>query len=665
MDGLLLAAYVALVGVAFWRSRSLAWTVIMVTASVSVFGVLVNFLIDRGHDWTRGQLQLVLLGALLAVAALAFLRPAQRDAPLRRQALAIGVPVLALGLFIVNMWFRWTDVAGFLHPVDFLMGHMVAEDNAKWLDFTAQYAAGNPIVQGVPMGGPLQLVLVFVGTAMAVLSQLMLGGYNEVAVAANTVVFGEFFMVIIAPLALAPLAEAWFRRPIPGGGGRRARIPWPLLWLGALVLVTATLVVIPYGHLTFQYTALVGALWCTTFLAQSKVPRARLLTSLAVAATMTVWVPLNVLAVFIIVGWLGFLVARGVRLGWKASDPLGIVLIVLVAIGLWEPVRSSLAYLLATAGESASGAVIGGAARGVAATLGRIPGLGGLGFGIDESSLFAAGGGTETTGPILAILAGAAVLAAAVVVGRQGTGRLPYARLIAVGSLAGYTALIAVLDQWSTGDGPHYGALKLTFLTAMVLLACCAPVGLLLLDPQASRMTLARWAGLSAVVFLLIVDTVLPRSVVSLRPQQWSPDVAFTNEQSNWWPADVREAPVQTIAGNPVGCIYLPPGAIAPSALTDLPDPQRAYACTRLLAGLAGADSTAQPLVDWLRREWLTNTPAWTDVYDGLAAMPQSVRSQPLILMDEASNVIGLQSIDSLLDQYSKARVQAAKEAAQ
>ncbi|MHB1164262.1 MAG: hypothetical protein ACYC3K_03380 [Candidatus Nanopelagicales bacterium] len=662
MDGFLLAAYVVLVGLAFWRSRSLAWTVIMVTASVSVFGVLVNFLIDRGHGWTRGQLQLVLLVALLAVAALAFLRPAQRDAPLRRQALAIGVPVLALGLFILNMWFRWTDVAGFLHPVDFLMGHMVAEDNAKWLDFSAQYAAGGPIVQGVPMGGPLQLVLVFVGTAMAVVSQLMLGGYNEVAVAANTVVFGEFFMVIIAPLALAPLAEAWFRRPI--AGGRRARIPWPLLWLGILVLVTANLVVIPYGHLTFQYTALVAALWCTTFLARSKVPRGRLLTSLAVAAAMTVWVPLNVLAVLIIAGWLGYLVARGARLGWRAADPVGIALVVLVAIGLWEPVRSSLAYLLSTAGESASGSVVGGAARGVAAAVGRIPGLGGLRLGIDESSLFAAGGGTETAGPILAILAGAAVLAAAVVVGRQGTGRLPYARLVPVGALAGYTALIAVVDQWSTGAGPHYGALKLTFLAAMVLLACCAPVGLLLLDPQAGRMALARWAGLSAVVFLLVVDTVLPRSVVALRPQQWSPDVAFTNEQSNWWPADVRQEPVQAIAGNPVGCVYLPPGAIAPSALTDVPDPQRAYACTRLLAGLAGADSTAQPLVDWLRREWLTNTPAWTDVYDGLAAMPQSVRSRPLILMDEASNVIGLQSIDSLLDQYSKARVQAAKDAA-
>ncbi len=47
------------------------------------------------------------------------------------------------------------------------MGHAVAEDNAKWLDFTALFASGVPIDQSVPMGGPLQLVLVFVATRWA------------------------------------------------------------------------------------------------------------------------------------------------------------------------------------------------------------------------------------------------------------------------------------------------------------------------------------------------------------------------------------------------------------------------------------------------------------------------------------------------------------------
>jgi hypothetical protein len=88
-----------------------------------------------------------------------------------------------------------------------------------------------------------------------------------------------------------------------------------------------------------------------------------------------------------------------------------------------------------------------------------------------------------------------------------------------------------------------------------------------------------------------------------------------------------------------------------PSGLSDA---QRVYSCTRQLSGLAGADNSAQPLVDWIRREWLTNTPAWTDVYDGLAAMPPDVLAKPVILLDDGSNVIGLESVQSLLQRFPK-----------
>ena len=654
MDALFLAAYVALPLLAYWRSRSLAWTVIVLAASVAVFGAGISFLIDHGHAWTRAELQWVLLVALLVLPILAFLRPAQRDAPLRRQFLTVILPMLLLALFIVNIWQRWTIEPGFLHPVSFLMGHSNAEDNAKWLDFAGQYASGQPIVQGVTMGGPLQLFLVFVGTLMGVQSQLMLGGFNEVAVAANMVVFGEFVMVIIAPLALVPLAEAWFRRPVASADGKRLRIPWPLMWLGALVIVTANLIATAYGHLTFQFTVMVCALWVTTFLADSKVPRARLLTSLAVAAGMTVWVPLNVLAVVLILGWLVFLVVRGFRQGWRSADPIGLALLVVVGVCIWQPVRSSLAFLFATAGESASGAIGGGGVHAVVAAVSAVPSLGFVRLGIDKSSLFAAGGGTEQTGPILAILAAVAVVSAAVVASRQSASRVEYVRLLAVFLLAGYAVAITVLDQWSTGAGPHYGAMKFTFMTCMVLLGCCIPVGILLVDPGSGRMTLPRWIALAAVVFLLIVDSILPRSVAALRPQQWSPEIPFNNPASYWWPADVKDKAQQTIAGNPLGCVYLPQGAKVPSALlkSELSPPQRVYSCTRLLAGLSGADSTAQPLVDWLRREWLTNTPAWEQSYAGLQGMPQWVKDKPMILLDDGSNVIGLESLQSLLDRY-------------
>ena len=284
------------------------------------------------------------------------------------------------------------------------------------------------------------------------------------------------------------------------------------------------------------------------------------------------------------------------------------------------------------------------------------PGFSLLHMGLDESSLFAAGGGTEQTGPILAILAAAAVLASAIVATRQSASQLEWVRLLAVGLLASYAVIITVLDQWSTGSGPHYGAMKFAFLTSMVLLGTCVSVGILLIDPAKGRMSLPRWAALAAVVFLLIIDSILPRSVAALRPQQWSPPIPFNNPQSYWWPAEVKDKAQQTIAANPVGCVYLPQGAKVPSALlaSELSPPERVYSCTRILAGLSGYDAQAQPLVDWLRREWLNNTGSWAEVYDYLSGMPAEVRAKPLILLDDGSNVIGVESVDSLLQRYPK-----------
>jgi hypothetical protein len=541
------------------------------------------------------------------------------------------------------MWMRWTETPGFLTPVSFLMGHSNAEDNAKWLDFTSQLASGHAIVQGVPMGGPLELLLTGFATVMGVASQVLLHGYNEVAVAANTVVLGEYAMAILAPLALAPLVEAKFARPSTNATHGWVRVPGPLVWLGAGILVMAVTLVTEYGHLTWQFTALISVLWVTTFLTGSTVPRARLLTSLVIAAGMTVWVPLNVLAIVILVVAVVVLVAGGVLRGWRRLDWWGLALTLLVAVALWQPLRSSLAFL--TSGASSALPQIGSGGGGVRA-------LAHVVAAVDET-LFAAGGGTEAATPILAALAAIAAIGAFIVASRQSRGRTDLIRIVPIAALIGYAILIALADQWLTGSGPHYGSLKFMFLTVIVLMAACLPVALMLLDPVARHMTLPRWGAVLVVVALLIVDSILPRTVGALRPQQWNPPPRFANNPlSSWWPAEVKQQGVQTIANEPVACVFLPPGATTPSAITDLPDPQHAYSCTRILAGLSGQDAQAQPLVDWLRREWLTNTPAWNDVYGYLAAMPDEVKRKPVILLDKGSNVIGLEPLSSLLARF-------------
>ncbi len=434
------------------------------------------------------------------------------------------------------------------------------------------------------------------------------------------------------------------------------RVPWPLIWLGAAALTITNLMLTAYGHLTLQFTVIVCALWVTAFLVWSRVPRALLLTSLAVAAGMTVWLPMNAIAGALIVGWLVYLIVRPIRGGRQALDLVSLALVVFVAVCIWEPMRSSLAFILEST-PSAAGSLLGGFGGGVHAAVGvlsAVPAVGPVFAGLTDSTLFAAGGGTEETTPLLAALAAVGAVGTAIVISRQGVGRQAYARFIPVLLLAGFAVALNGMDQWATGSAPHYGSLKFTFMVAIVLIGTTIPLALMLLDPKASGMTLVRWVGLGAVIFALTVDSLLVRSIAAARPTQWSPPIPFDNPQSYWWPADVNGTAEQPIATSPVACVYLPQGAAAPSGILDsqLSDPQRVYSCTRLLAGLSGEDGEAQPIVDWLRREWLTNTRAWSDVHGYLDAMPDQVLDKPVILLDDGSNVIGLETMRTLLERY-------------
>jgi hypothetical protein len=429
----------------------------------------------------------------------------------------------------------------------------------------------------------------------------------------------------------------------------RARIPVPLLWLGMLVLSTLALVVMAYGHMTLQFTFLVSGLWVGTFLSASRVPRSRLLTSLFAAASMTVWLPLNVIAIAIVAAWAVVYAARYAQKGARSVDWKGAALLALVAIGVFQPVYSSMYYLVfASAGTAVHPTLIGVGLPSVAS----VPRLA-------DSVLFAATGGTEQAGPILALLALASVSAAYVVISWQPSRRKlePYVRLAPLGAFTAIAIAIFMLDLWATGDGPHYGSMKFSFMTVGLALSMTIPVGLLVFDAgRVGVMTAGRWLGLLGVLLMLSIDSVLPRAIAQVRPTLWSPPIPFDNPASYWWPAEVNGTAEQPIASNPFACVYLPEGSPVPTAIvpSGLSDPQRVYACSRKLSGLAGLDAQAQPVVDWLRREWFSNIPAWSPVYDGLASLPQEVLDRPVIVLDDGSNVKGIETLRSLLARYPK-----------
>lgn len=642
VDALLLVAYLVVIGATLWRSRSVAWTTVGVLASVSVVGLLVNFSIDHFALLNWRQLQLVLLAALLVPAVATWIMSPRGGAPRRRQILGTVVPTVVLFGLLTAVVTWWSEGPGLLRPVGFLMGHSIAEDNAKWLDFSAKLATGEAVDQAVPLGGPLQLYLVFVATLMAVVSQLMLGGINEVMVAANAVIIGQFLLVALAPVALSPLVEA----KVPKVSGGRTRIPVPFVWIGSLVLALAILMLTAYGHLTLQWTMLIAAVWVGVYLTRPPLPFVRWLTAMSVASLLVVWFPMTVVSLVMILGWLGVLIRRVSTGPRSRADVFGLAITALVALTVFEPLRSSFVYVAGTSGISLSAAGPGGGGIQAAAALIPTP-------TITNSSLFLAAGGTEVATPILAALAVLAAVAAAYVVSR-GTDRVSYVPLIPIFLLAGFAVLLSVLDQWATGSAPNYGSLKFTFMAVIVIASVALPVGLTLIDAGAHGMSVARWSAVGGVVLLLTVDPLLVRSIAAARPEQWSPPIPFDNPSSYWWPAEVNGTDDQPISSNPVACVYLPNGAAAPSGILDsqLSDPQRVYSCSRLLGGLAGTELESEPVVDWLRREWLTNTRAWSNVHNNLSRLSDDVLDRQVILLDDGSNVIGLETLRSLLTRF-------------
>ena len=642
MDALLLVTYLVLIAVTLWRSQSVAWTTVSVLASVSVFGALVNFSIDHVWLFTWDQLQLVLLLALVVPAVVASVKGPVGDAPRRSQVLGTLLPTTVLVVFLTVVLTWWSEGPALLRPVAFLMGHSIAEDNAKWLDFGAKLATGEVVDQAVPLGGPLQLYLVLVATLMAVASQLLLGGINEVMVAANTVIVGQFLLVALVPLALSPLVEAKVSR----SSGRRSRVPLPFVWAGGLILVLAVLMLTAYGHLTLQWTILVATGWVAVYLVRSRLPWIAWLASMAVVALLVVWFPMTVIAVLVLAGWLVVLTNRIVRGPRTLTSIVGLGITGSMAVALFEPLRSSLIYVADTSGITAASVSSGGGALRSAAAFMPIPAG-------NDSSLFLAPGGTEVATPILVSLAVIGTVGAAFVVSRQKCDR-GYVRLLPVLVLTGFAVSLGVMDQWVTGSAPNYGALKFTFMAVIVIASVTLPVALTLIDIQARGMTVARWSAVGGVVLLLTVDPLLVRSIAAARPEQWSPPIPFDNPRSYWWPAEVNGTGIQPISDAPVACVYLPTGANAPSAILDsqLSDPQRVYACSRLLGGLSGTELESEPLVSWLRREWLTNTRAWSDVHGYLSDMSDRVLDRPVILLDDGSNVVGLESLRSILGRF-------------
>lgn len=639
LDVLFLAVFAALPLATWLVTRSLSWTATRLILAFGLGGNAVQTAISWGVDWSVRGMQWLSVGLMLVVLGLGVLRRRSVGAGtgLARQVWGIVVPAVLIGAFLLGMRLLAPETASPLAGVGYLVNHPLAEDNAKWLHLTSQLATGEAITFNGYAGGPLLLLMSIVAAVVSVLSMALLGGVNEVAVAVNTLIVTQFLLIALVPFALAPLAEGSL-----GGRVRRSRvqIPVPVLWSGALVLFVASAVVTSYGHLSFQFVLIILTFWAAVFLMPGRDPFARIVMTLAIATSASVWVPLNILGLGMVLGVLAWSVWRR---HWLTAGLAALTLLV-----SWDALLSSTLYLLGLDGADSVASSAGdgaGSVESVASSSVALPPQ-----VLAATHLFEAPGGTEIVQPLLGALALASVL---IVVARHprilvhATRLRGFVPVLPIAALGIYAVLISVGDGIVTGSAPHYGGHKLAFALTVMALAATLPVAITLLQPQIPGMTVLRWMAIGAVVVLLMLDTMLPRAVSTLSPKLW-PGVDASSP-AYWVPAEVKDQPEQPISSLPVACFFTPPRVSEPSAL---PLGQQAYTCTRLLTGLNGLEGQAGTISSWLGTDWQSNQQTWESFYPSLVETTGALRGRTVILMDPEYGVAGLAPWDAVLERY-------------
>ena len=212
--------------------------------------------------------------------------------------------------------------------------------------------------------------------------------------------------------------------------------------------------------------------------------------------------------------------------------------------------------------------------------------------------------------------------------------------------------VLGATGMWICGAWVYLGG-QGTTAANMALIYAATPVAIAVAGTKLLHERMSRAQGvavvfaLAGVVMLLVIDTFLPRAVIQLKPSQWP--TTSGDPQPYWWPAEVRATADQPLSSNPVGCVYLPQGADKPSVLQN---GQRAYSCTRLLTGIAGMESAGQGLVRWTLDEWLSNESQWDHYQQYFNQMIPEARNRKVIILDNDSKVIGIETLQSLMDRY-------------
>lgn len=619
--------------VAIWVvSRSVTYTAATTIIGFGILGNAVQTTASWGVSWNVRGLQLLAASALLAsLMGAVLLRRVRRGSAgsLHAQLIGVGIPILILGLLLLVSRLVAPDDPGTLSGLGYLVSHQLGEDNAKFLHLAAQLADGREVEFNGYAAGPLLLLMSMVAAVMATLSTFFFGGVNEVAVVLNTVIGGQHLMMMLTPIALAPLVEFRALR-----NGRS--LAMPLIWTSMLVLFLASALLTEYGHMSLQFVLIILVLWACVFSVASPW-WAKLSLTLAIATSASVWIPLNVLGLILVVAAIVWSARRkhwwglGLSIAVLAMGADALVSSISFMIGFPIDVR---AIVSGSSDQGAASSIADSSASAVSEVLEK------------STAIFTIGGGTESASALLVVLALVSVIGAAIVLSKElstDNSELVY-RFAPMLIFGAYVVALTAADSVAAGGGAHYGSLKIGFALVIMAAASYLPFALSGLSFEARGMTGLRWIGVAAVVLLLTWDSFLPRALSAISPSRWQGVDA--DSPIYWAAAEVKPMANQPLSSLPVACVIAPPHTPRPTAL---PWGQETYSCTRLLLGMNGLEGKTSFTNNWLGTEWVQQKSIWDDVHDRMPEWTAAIADRQVIVMNKDAQLAGFTTFTDLI----------------
>lgn len=602
-----------------WRTRdfflgtlflfgSISLAALILTISAKIFGLLplavaqmaiissltlmcIVFLVFKRTDKELGNFQLFLpaLSAMLFVAILI----AKTIGSIENEAIFSGVGRLAF-----------------------------AEDNAKWLNLSANIAQGNLLNLQDGTNGGLAVLIVISSAFATTYSYISVGGLNIPGITIETVLFAQSALLVSAPLALTPIAKSMYK--LRGAGldasdnqnHKKALIVG--LVISSALLIAAVVGTTAYGHLSFTIILIQLLFWSSSVVYGWNFRIFWPLLTIIGSSVSLIWLPLPLvgaaIALFgLCISSMGY---------WGKRDFVQLISVIATLLNLIVVIWLALPEVgYIAAGSQASTSI---------------------------HLVVAEGGAMAPKKPEMFIFL-IAVVGCILFIRKIGHfwNFNHFVRLFPIAMFAIFTVAVLAYDFVLAPEGwPHYGSRKLSYGVLIIEIALLMPVAMLGYFKFSNKKYVFGWAA-TATVFMAFVFSnsfqMLQTGLytVSAWTAHQTVDVEG-NVVSNYWVEKITPLnAVQTdVSRYPIACVEVNEGEIIRGGI-------EAYSCTRFLISMHALEDSSSALM------WLNSSNATKTIIKQLSNLPTEARTKPIFVLDKKNNSVKKIDFLQMLEIYS------------